>query len=246
MGRQKYANVFKLTLHESVIKSFYDKASRWPETRLIFVNSMSDQFHKNVPLDFTQRMFEAMGKLPDQRFKILTKRSKQLLKLSPDLPWHDNIMVGVSIENSRYLHRLDDLKKVPARWKSLSLEPLLGPLPHLDLNGIDWVVCGGESGSGAREMDPDWVRDIRDQCLVANVPFCFKQWGGKKRYDNGAELDGYIWAEKPEKFFGSVRKKRGGVMNKLISSLSPIVGKKYSGKIVLSFQDGKVVRIKRR
>ena len=203
MGRQKYANVFSLTLHESLIQSFYDKAVKWRKSYLVFVNSMSDQFHKDVPLDFTQRMFEVMAQLPDQRFKILTKRSDRMLALSPHLVWHDNVMAGVSIENDNYLWRLDDLKKVPAKWRSLSLEPLLGPLPHLNLNGIDWVVCGGESGSDARKMDADWVRDIRDQCIAANVPFCFKQWGGKKRHDNGAELDGRTWEEKPEKFFGS-------------------------------------------
>jgi protein gp37 len=200
MGQSKYSENFKVRLHEDAIEKFYQAAKGWRETKLVFVNSMSDQFHPDVPVEFTQKMFSVMGRLPNHRFKILTKRSARLVELSPFLEWHENIIVGVSIEHADYISRLADLKKVPAAWRSLSLEPLLGPLPNLDLDGIDWVVCGGESGNNARPIDPEWVRDIRDQCLIADVPFTFKQWGGSKRRAHGNELDGHVWGECPLEF----------------------------------------------
>jgi protein gp37 len=166
---------------------------------------MSDLFHEDVPLDFIQRIFETMVEAPRHTFQILTKRSKRLAELAGQLPWPDNVWMGVSVEYQRWTTRVDDLRETPAKTKFLSCEPLLGPL-QLNLNGIDWVIVGGESGHGARPMRADWARDIRDQCDVANVPFFFKQWGahdergvrvGKKQA--GRVLDGRVWDSLPEK-----------------------------------------------
>jgi len=193
MGSPKYANGFRLTLHEQVL----GLPLRWSKPRTIFVNSMSDLFHKDVPDDFVLQVFDVMGRAFWHRFQVLTKRPERLLELNPVLQWSPNIWMGVSIENQRYVHRIDLLRQTGARVKFLSLEPLLGPLPHLDLDGIHWAIIGGESGPGARPMEEAWVRDIRDRCLAAGVPFFFKQWGGVHKNRTGRLLDGRSWDEMP-------------------------------------------------
>jgi protein gp37 len=158
---------------------------------------MSDLFHKAVPVEFILRAFEVMCRADWHRYQVLTKRSERLVELSPILPWGPHIWMGVSVENQSYKFRIDHLRQTRARVKFLSLEPLVGPLPTLNLEDIDWAIVGGESGPGARPMDPAWVSEIRDQCLRANVPFFFKQWGGTRKKKSGRELDGRTWDEMP-------------------------------------------------
>jgi protein gp37 len=193
MGQPNYANGFKLTLHENAL----ELALKWKKPQTIFVNSMSDLFHKAVPVEFILRTFDVMRRADWHRYQVLTKRSDRLLELSPMLPWKSHIWMGVSLENLDYAFRIDHLRHTGAMVKFLSLEPLLGPLPGLDLEGIDWVIVGGESGPGARPMEPEWALDIRDQCQRANVPFFFKQWGGTRKKKAGRELEGRIWDEMP-------------------------------------------------
>ena len=193
MGQPNYANGFKLTLHEQAL----ELPLRWKKPQMIFVNSMSDLFHKQVPFAFIERAFEVMRRATWHRFQVLTKRSDRLLELSARLPWPPNVWMGVSVENQDYAFRIDDLRGTDARTKFLSLEPLLGPLLDLDLDGMDWVIVGGESGPGSRPMDPTWVIDIRDQCRSAGVPFFFKQWGGFNKKKAGRELEGRTWDEMP-------------------------------------------------
>jgi protein gp37 len=170
---------------------------QWRKPRRIFVNSMSDLFHEDVPLDWIESVFNVMAKAPQHQYQILTKRAERLEAVAPFLPWPPCIWMGVSVENRDFLWRIDHLRKTPAAIKFLSLEPLLGPLDNLDLTGIDWVIVGGESGPRARPMEPDWVRSIRDTCLAAHVPFFFKQWGGKRKKETGRILDGRLWDEYP-------------------------------------------------
>lgn len=172
--------------------------AKWAKGRRVFVNSMSDLFHEDVPIEFIKAVFGKMEENNHHIFQILTKRIERLKNLSTLLPWTQNIWMGVSVESDKYLYRIEELKATNAKIKFLSLEPLLGPLSSLNLSGIDWVIVGGESGPGARPMDPAWVRDIRDQCLKANVPFHFKQWGGPVKSINGRILDGITWDEQPE------------------------------------------------
>jgi protein gp37 len=193
MGQPHYANGFKLTLHEDSL----ELPLRWKRPQTIFVNSMSDLFHKDVPLGFIQKMFDVMNRASWHRFQVLTKRSDRLLELSPRLQWAPNIWMGVSVEKEDYLFRIAELRKTPAKIKFLSLEPLLGPLPNLKLRGIDWVIVGGESGPGARPMDPEWAIAIRDQCQAAGVAFFFKQWGGVRKKATGRLLEGRTWDEMP-------------------------------------------------
>ena len=193
MGQPNYRNGFDLTLHERAL----ELPLQWKKPQTIFVNSMSDLFHRDVPLEFVLRVFDVMNRAHWHQFQILTKRSDCLLELSPQLPWSNNIWMGVSVENEEYSFRIDDLRNSNARIKFLSLEPLLGPLPRLRLNGIDWVIVGGESGPGARPMDQEWVIDIRNQCLQAEVPFFFKQWGGFNKKKAGRKLEGRTWDEMP-------------------------------------------------
>lgn len=195
MGQQNYRNAFELTLHEHVIAA----PLKWKKSQLIFVNSMSDLFHKNVPLEFIKKVFDVMVEAKQHRFQILTKRSGRLREISGNLPWSENIWMGVSVESEKYIDRIDDLRDTPAPIKFLSLEPLLGPLTNLNLKNIDWVIVGGESGPHARPMDPDWVRDIRDQCNKVRVPFFFKQWGGVNKKKTGRKLDGRTWDDLPLK-----------------------------------------------
>jgi protein gp37 len=193
MKQQNYANGFKLTIHEHSLKLPH----RWKKARTIFVNSMSDLFHEDVPAEFIQRVFNVMKQTNWHRFQILTKRSDRLLKLDYDLPWMSHIWIGVSVENKDYAFRIDHLRKTGASAKFLSLEPLLGPLPRLNLKGIDWVIVGGESGPGARPIERSWVIDIQKQCQDRNIPFFFKQWGGVNRKKAGRKLEGEEWLEMP-------------------------------------------------
>lgn len=193
MGQPNYVSGFKLALHESAL----ELPLKWRRPQTIFVNSMSDLFHKDVPEEFILRVFDVMRRADWHRYQVLTKRSDRLLRLSPVLPWKPHIWMGVSVENLKYKFRIDDLRETGAAVKFLSLEPLLGPLPGLELRGIDWVIAGGESGPGARPMDRAWVLDIRDQCVEAGVPFFFKQWGGARKKMAGRELEGRTWDEMP-------------------------------------------------
>jgi len=193
MGQPNYANGFKLTLHEQML----EKPLSWKKPQLIFVNSMSDLFHEEVPLAFILKVFDVMGRAFWHQFQILTKRSQRLLELSPQIEWPDNVWMGVSVENQDYTFRIDHLRKTGARIKFLSLEPLLGPLPNLNLSRIDWVIGGGESGPGARPMHEEWVIPIRDQCEAAGVPFFFKQWGGRNKKRAGRLLQGETYDNLP-------------------------------------------------
>ncbi|MGI8857027.1 MAG: DUF5131 family protein [Thermomicrobiales bacterium] len=193
MGQPNYANGFKLTMHEHML----EVPLSWKKPQTIFVNSMSDLFHKDVPLEFIQRVFDVMQRAHWHRFQVLTKRAERVAELSPQLKWAPNIWMGVSVENQRYTHRIDYLRQTAAQVKFLSLEPLIGPLRQLDLTGIDWAIVGGESGPGARPMNPAWVIDIRDQCRQAGVAFFFKQWGGVQKKRAGRELEGRTWDEMP-------------------------------------------------
>ena len=192
-GQPNYAKGFELAIHEHAL----DLPLRWKKRQKIFVNSMSDLFHEDVPVEFIQRVFDVMRRADWHRFQILTKRSERLLDLSPLLPWMPHIWMGVSVENRDYTFRIDSLRKTGAHIKFLSLEPLLGPLRRLNLKGIDWVIVGGESGPGARPMEWSWVIEIRNQCQIAGVPFFFKQWGGVNKKKTGRELEGRTWDEMP-------------------------------------------------
>jgi protein gp37 len=194
MGMEKYANGFSLTLHEDEL----EKPLKLKTPQVIFVNSMSDLFHKNVPLGFIHRVFDTIHRADWHTFQILTKRANRLLELDKHIDWPENAWMGVSVECQDYTSRIDLLRQTHARVKFLSLEPLLGPLPHLDLSGIDWVIVGGESGPGARPMSDEWVIDIREQCIAAGVPFFFKQWGGVNKKRAGRLLDGVIWSQMPK------------------------------------------------
>lgn len=194
MGLEKYRNGFRLTLHPDVLKD----PLRWKKPQMIFVNSMSDLFHPNVPLDFIQQIFAVMRQAHWHTFQVLTKRAERVVELDPLIDWPPNVWMGVSVENQDYLYRVYLLRRTHAVVKFLSCEPLLGPLPDLPLDGIDWVIVGGESGPEARPISQDWVRQIRDRCQSAKVPFFFKQWGGTRKQKSGRLLDGRIWDEVPK------------------------------------------------
>ena len=193
MGQPNYANGFTLTLHEHML----EKPLGWKKPQMIFVNSMSDLFHVDAPLEFIQRAFDVMRRASWHTFQVLTKRSARLLELSPEIDWPGNVWMGVSVETHDYTFRIEHLRHTDAQVKFLSLEPLLGPLPRLDLRGIDWVIVGGESGPGARHLAEEWVIGIRDQCLGAQVPFFFKQWGGVHKKKAGRVLRGHTWDQVP-------------------------------------------------
>jgi protein gp37 len=193
MGNPRYRNGFNVTLHQDQLSL----PLRWREPRRIFVNSMSDLFHEAVPEEFIRQVFDVMVQTRRHQFQVLTKRSKRLAELAPRLPWPANVWQGVSVENARYTSRVADLVTVPAAVRFLSVEPLLGPIPRLPLDGINWVIVGGESGPGHRPVDPAWVRDIRDQCDRAGVALFFKQWGGRTPTAGGRELDGRTWDAMP-------------------------------------------------
>ncbi len=193
MGQANYANGFALTLQDHML----ERPLQWKKPQLIFVNSMSDLFHKDVPLDYLHQVFDVMRHAHWHNFQVLTKRSQRLFDLSADIDWPDNVWMGVSVETQKYAYRIDHLRQTGARIKFLSLEPLLGPLKQLDLEGIDWAIVGGESGPRSRPIEREWVAGIRDQCLSAKVPFFFKQWGGTNKKKTGRELDGRTWDQLP-------------------------------------------------
>jgi protein gp37 len=184
---------FGIALHPDTL----DQPRRWRQPRTVFVNSMSDLFHHDVPTDYVRRVFEVIADTPQHQYQVLTKRSKRLASIADELDWPGNLWMGVSVEGGRYTFRVDHLREVPASIRFLSCEPLLGPLPNLDLTGIGWVIAGGESGTEARQLLLSWVSDLRDQCRVANVPFFFKQWGGRTPKAGGRELEGRTWDEMP-------------------------------------------------
>ncbi|MCX6000093.1 MAG: phage Gp37/Gp68 family protein [Chloroflexi bacterium] len=194
MGQPNYLHGFKVTLHEHVLEVPFG----WRRPAIVFVNSMSDLFHEEVPLDFIRRVFDVMRRSPHHQYQILTKRAERLADMSAELAWPDNVWMGVSIESHSYTCRIDRLRETGARVKFLSIEPLLGPIPHVNLEGINWVIVGGESGPRARPMKSEWVTRMRDQCVEANVPFFFKQWGGYSKKKAGRKLEGRTWNQMPQ------------------------------------------------
>jgi protein gp37 len=198
MGQRNYANGFALTLHESALET----PLRWKKPQRVFVNSMSDLFHQDVPISFIQQVFDVMRRVDWHQYQILTKRADRLESLAPQLDWPPHVWMGVSVENRDYTFRIDHLRRTPAAVKFLSVEPLLGPLPDLDLTGIDWVIVGGESGPGCRPMRREWVVGVRDECRRQGVPFFFKQWGGTNKKKAGRELDGRTYDEMPAAYPG--------------------------------------------
>ena len=202
MGAEKYQNDgdprtsgpgFGVTTHPASLSQPY----RWRKPVTVFVNSMSDLFHAKVPLSFVQDVFDVMADTPQHTYQVLTKRSKRLRRVSDKLVWPNNVWMGVSVEEPKVYSRIDDLREVPAAVRFLSCEPLIAALPELNLAGIDWVIAGGESGHNHRPMDPDWVTSIRDQCAEVQVPFFFKQWGGRTPKQGGRALDGRTWDGMP-------------------------------------------------
>jgi protein gp37 len=203
MGVAKYQNDgdprtsgpgFGVAVHRDSLETPFT----WRKPRVVFVNSMSDLFHARVPIAFVREVFEVMRATPQHTYQILTKRSRRLARLAPQLDWASNIWMGVSVESAAQYDRVRDLAGVPASVRFLSCEPLLGPLHGLPLAGIDWVIAGGESGVNARPVDPQWIRDLRDDCVAARTPFFFKQWGGIRAKSGGRDLDGLTWDEMPE------------------------------------------------
>jgi protein gp37 len=193
MDQANYRNGFELTLQPQML----DLPLHWKTPKRIFVNSMSDLFHVDVPLSYIEDVFDVMGRAHWHQFQVLTKRAERIEELSPKLTWKPNIWMGVSVESERYAYRINHLRKTAAQVKFVSIEPLIGPVGKLNLRDIDWVIVGGESGSGARPMDADWVTTIRDQCLKASVSFFFKQWGGVQKKKTGRTLEGRTWDEMP-------------------------------------------------
>ena len=195
MGSPNYSQGFNLSLHEHALRI----PLQWKKPQMIFVNSMSDLFHKDVPVSFIHQVFSVMREASWHTFQILTKRSGRLLEESPNITWPGNVWMGVSVETEKYLHRIEDLRGTGASIKFISFEPLLGRIPILNLKGIDWVIVGGESGPGARPISEDWIIGIRDNCVSQKVPFFFKQWGGVRKKTNGRELQGETWDQLPIK-----------------------------------------------
>ena len=193
MHSPRYRDGFQVTLHHDLI----DLPLSWRQPRMVFVNSMSDLFHPQVPLEFIQAVFATMQSADRHIFQVLTKRSERLVEVAGELPWPENVWMGVSVEDERVLHRVDDLRRVPAGVRFLSCEPLIGPLPNLSLDGIGWTIVGGESGPGARPMEEKWVKEIHRKCRLADVPFFFKQWGGVQKHRWGRELEGKTYDEMP-------------------------------------------------
>jgi len=194
MGQPNYVNGFALTLQPHML----ELPLRWLKPQTIFVNSMSDLFHEDVPDSYIQQVFAVMRKAYWHRFQVLTKRSERLREMDRHIEWPTNVWMGVSVESRAYRHRIEHLRNTSARVKFLSVEPLLEDLGGLNLGAIDWVIVGGESGPGARPMIGDWVTSIRDQCLRDNVPFFFKQWGGTRKKRTGRNLEGRTWDEMPQ------------------------------------------------
>jgi protein gp37 len=194
MGQARYRNGFRVTLHHDLV----EQPITWRKPRVIFVNSMSDLFHEDIPFEFIQQVFATMEKCPQHIFQILTKRSQRLRELSDKLPWPENVWMGVSVENIGTFYRVHDLKHAPSVVRFLSCEPLLGPLLDLPLEGIHWVIVGGESGPGARPMKREWVESILHQCQAYDIPFFFKQWGGVRKKRAGRKLHGKTYSALPK------------------------------------------------
>lgn len=195
MGIEKYKNGFELTMHENELQTPYS----WKKSKMVFVNSMSDLFHKDVPIEFIQKTFKVMKDNPQHVFQILTKRADILLYYDREgwLDWTHNIWMGVSVEDDKRMNRIELLRQTNARTKFLSCEPLISSLPNMNLAGIDWVIVGGESGRTPRPMEKDWVMDIKKQCKKMGVAFFFKQWGGTNKKKSGRELNGKVYSEMP-------------------------------------------------
>jgi protein gp37 len=194
MGVAKYANGFEVTIHPEVLED----PLKLKKPQIIFVNSMSDLFHEKIPPDYFRRVFDVMARADRHIFQVLTKRSKRLARLADKIDWPPNVWMGVTVEDAPYKYRIRDLRKTKAAVKFLSMEPLLGPVPDLDLTGIHWVIVGGESGPGARLMRKEWVEGIQRQCLEQKVAFFFKQWGGVNKKRSGRRLNGQLYEEMPE------------------------------------------------
>ena len=194
MGNKKYKKGFKLTLHPDTLNT----PKHWKVSRIVFVNSMSDLFLEDIPLDYIKKVFKVMNETPKHIYQVLTKRAERLEELSKELCWSDNIWMGVTVEDVKSKYRISHLKRTKAKIKFLSLEPLLCALPKLNLNKIDWIIVGGESGKRARPIKKEWVIDIKKQCEKADVKFFFKQWGGMNKKANGRELNGKYYNEMPE------------------------------------------------
>lgn len=194
MGIEKYKDNFEVRTHEDALNIPYT----WKGSKIVFVNSMSDLFHKDIPLEFIKKVFKVMNENPQHVFQVLTKRAERLLELHKELKWTHNIWMGVSVENDKVRGRIDCLRKTKAKVKFLSLEPLIGPLSNINLQEIDWVIVGGESGHKPRPMNTNWVLDIQEQCETAEVAFFFKQWGGKNKKAAGRLLNGRTYDEMPE------------------------------------------------
>jgi len=195
MGQPNYASGFSLAIHDHAL----ELPLRWKRPQTVFVNSMSDLFHRHVPLSFIRRVFDVMERAHWHVFQVLTKRAGRLRKLSSEVRWPSNVWMGVSVESEAYLTRIDDLRHTGARIRFVSFEPLLGPVPEVNLDGVDWAIVGGESGPRARPMERAWVVDIRDQCRATGTPFFFKQWGGPNKKKAGRILDRRTWDEMPER-----------------------------------------------
>jgi len=193
MRTKNYENGFKLTMHDHALTI----PTAWKKPRVIFVNSMSDLFHKEVPLTFIKKVFSIMAMTPQHTYQVLTKRSSRLLELSSKLHWPKNVWMGVTVESGEYKHRIDNLQKVPAYLRFVSFEPLIAPIGECDLEGIDWSIVGGESGPNARPMEEEWVVEIKEQCDNKHVPFFFKQWGGTNKKKTGRLLMGKEWLAYP-------------------------------------------------
>lgn len=195
MGNARYRNGFQVTMHPDLL----DEPLRWKKPSMVFVNSMGDMFHEDIPLEYIQRVFSTMTKASHHVFQVLTKRSSRMLQVSEYLPWPDNIWLGVTVESGKYLYRVDNLKKTKAKIKFLSIEPMIGPVSGLVLDGIDWVIVGGESGHQARTIEKEWAISVRDNCTSSDVPFFFKQWGGPNKKKTGKILDGKVWNQFPDR-----------------------------------------------
>lgn len=193
MGVRNYRDGFEVRVHEHMLTM----PIGWAKPRMVFVNSMGDLFHEEVPVDFIRRVFEVMQRTPRHTYQLLTKRAERLAEIAPSLSWPDNVWMGVTVESNEYLQRVEHLTQVPAAVRFLSIEPLLGPLPDLNLDGINWVIVGGESGPGARPMQKEWALGIRDCCLEQGVPFFFKQWGGTRKKQAGRTLENRTWNQMP-------------------------------------------------
>lgn len=193
MGQPNYRDGFAVHVHEHMLQV----PRSWASPRVVFVNSMGDLFHEDIPVEFIHQVFNVMRQTPQHTYQLLTKRAERLADLAPELDWPENVWMGVTVEDNERLTRVAQLLAVPAHVRFLSIEPLLGPLPDLDLAGIHWVIVGGESGPGARPMRAEWATDIRDRCLRSAVPFFFKQWGGVRKNAAGRELEHETWDQMP-------------------------------------------------